>query len=176
MIISVEELMEMTEFQGISEKTLERKVKGIEELVRAYTNNNFQNRTKRISAPSLNGKLLGRCQFFKAGDTVQISESVNAGLYVVKEIDLLEKNIKVDTELFDASANLVTKVEYPSAVVDGVMNLLLWEVKNRDKIGIHSETLSRHSVTYTEQNEVNTLMGYPVTLFGFLKPYMKARF
>jgi hypothetical protein len=53
---------------------------------------------------------------------------------------------------------------------------MIWEVQNRSKVGIQSETLSRHSVTYFAQDASNQLMGYPVTLLGFLKPYIKARF
>ena len=48
--------------------------------------------------------------------------------------------------------------------------------KNRPKTGIKSETLSRHSVTYFDQDANNQVMGYPVTLLGFLKPYIKVDF
>jgi len=72
--------------------------------------------------------------------------------------------------------NLITKVEYPVDIVQGVINLMKWEVENREKVGIKSETLSRHSVTYFDQDANNTVMGYPVALLGFLQPYMKARF
>jgi hypothetical protein len=41
---------------------------------------------------------------------------------------------------------------------------------------VASETISRHSVTYVDQTGENTIMGYPVALMGFLKPYIKARF
>lgn len=58
----------------------------------------------------------------------------------------------------------------------GVLNLLKWEVEHRDKVGVKSETLSRHSVTYYDQDANNTVMGYPVSLLGFLAPYRKARF
>ena len=46
----------------------------------------------------------------------------------------------------------------------------------RDKVGIKSETLSRHSVTYYDQDAGNQVMGYPASLMGFLSPYIKARF
>jgi hypothetical protein len=82
----------------------------------------------------------------------------------------------LDSALIDAEYNLVTKIEYPDAIVEGVVNLMIWEVQNRSKVGIQSETLSRHSVTYFAQDASNQLMGYPVTLLGFLKPYIKARF
>jgi hypothetical protein len=68
------------------------------------------------------------------------------------------------------------KIAYPADVKMGVVNLLKWEQNNRDKVGVASETISRHSVTYFNMDEQNTAMGYPVSLLGFLKPYTKARF
>lgn len=175
MIISVKELMEMPEFNGQSEKTLQRKLNAIEDLVRAYTNNNFQNRRIRFEAPS-NSILQGWNKLLKVGDTVQITQSDNEGLYVITKIDRVNRTVTLDSELADTGHNLITKVEYPDAIVEGVINMMIWEVQNRSKVGIQSETLSRHSVTYFEQDAENQLMGYPVTLLGFLKPYIKARF
>ena len=74
------------------------------------------------------------------------------------------------------SKNLVTKVEYPSVIKKGVIDLMKWELNNRDKVGIQQETISRHSVTYFNMDGNNSVMGYPKSLLGFLKPYMKARF
>ena len=48
--------------------------------------------------------------------------------------------------------------------------------KYRPKTGVKSETLSRYSATYFDQDANNQVMGYPVALLGFLKPYIKARF
>ena len=70
----------------------------------------------------------------------------------------------------------LTEGEYPMDVKMGVVNLLKWELDMRDKVGVASESISRHSVTYVDQTGANTLMGYPVSLMGFLKPYKKARF
>ena len=58
----------------------------------------------------------------------------------------------------------------------GVVNLLRWETANRDKIGIASESISRHSVTYANANGDGYILGYPAALVSFLKPYKKARF
>lgn len=66
--------------------------------------------------------------------------------------------------------------QYPMDVKMGVVNLLKWEMSNREKVGVQSESLSRHSVTYFNMDGDNSIMGYPRSLFGFLKPYMKARF
>lgn len=176
MIISVDELLEMPEFIGINRSVLTRKLNGIENLVRSYTNNNFQNRMKRFSAASSASILDGCSELMKVGDTVQITESINQGLYVVTAVDRTNNTMTLDADLYDAEHNLVTKIEYPAAIVDGVVNLMLWDVQNRDKVGVQSETLSRHSVTYFAQDASNQLMGYPTTLLGFLKPFTKARF
>lgn len=66
--------------------------------------------------------------------------------------------------------------EYPMDVKMGVVNLMKWELNNREKVGVQSETISRHSVTYYNVDGDNTAMGYPQNLLGFLEPYKKARF
>lgn len=67
-------------------------------------------------------------------------------------------------------------ISYPADVKMGVVNLVKWEQNNRDKVGVASETISRHSVTYFNMDDQNAAMGYPASLLGFLEPYMKARF
>ena len=107
---------------------------------------------------------------------MQITESqLNEGLYTVKEA---EKDIfTVNETVLDEGRVFCTKIEYPKDVqMGGVINMLKWDLENRDKVGIQSETLSRHSVTYFNMDGDNSSMGYPKSLLGFLKPYMKARF
>lgn len=175
MIVSVDKVMKLPEFVGQTESVIAEKLDAVELLIRAYTNNNFQNRYVRFTAVSLGNRLFGTSDFLKVGDTVQISQSkVNDGLYAITETG--DDFICVNKDLYRYSNNLVTKVEYPADVKNGVIDLLKWEVKNRKKVGIQSETLSRHSVTYFNQDADNQVMGYPVVLLGFLKPYMKARF
>ena len=76
----------------------------------------------------------------------------------------------------DFKRHLTSDGEYPMDVKMGVVNLLKWELDMRDKVGVASESISRHSVTYVDQTGTNTAMGYPVALMGFLKPYKRARF
>lgn len=175
MIVSVDKVMKLPEFVGQTESVIAEKLDAVELLIRAYTNNNFQNRYVRFTAESIGNRLLGTSDFLKVGDTVQISQSqVNDGLYVIAEIG--DDFFRVDKDLYRYSDNLVTKVEYPADVRSGVIDLLKWEIKNRQKVGIKSETLSRYSVSYFDQDANNQVMGYPVALLGFLKPYIKARF
>ena len=168
MIISVDDIVSMPDFIGQDTKILQKKLNALELLIRKYTNNNFQNRSIRFIGNSLGDRIFG-------GDTIQISESeVNDGLYVVTEVG---KNfIRLDKEVFTVDSNMVTKVVYPEDIQVGIINLLKYEVDMRDKVGIKSESLSRHSVTYVDYDANNQVMGYPVSLLGFLKPYMKARF
>lgn len=175
MIVAVDEVMKLPEFANQTESVIADKLKAVELSIRAYTNNNFQNRYVRFLAESLGNRLMGVSDFLKVGDTVQISQSkVNDGLYTITEIS--DTFIRVDSNLYRYPDNLVTKVEYPADIKAGVIDLLKWEVKNRQKVGIKSETLSRHSVSYYDQDANNQVMGYPVALLGFLKPYIKARF
>lgn len=177
MIMTVEEARKHVE--GISEWTdekLERKLKAVEQAIRSHTNNNFQDRAFRITADIVSGVIpVSSPVPFKAGDTIQISETLyNKGLFTVKEITEDSKIVLVEG-ITDENAVLITKIVYPADVVDCCINLLEWEANNRSKAGIKSETLSRHSVTYIDLDKNNQVMGYPVSLMGGLTPYMKAR-
>ena len=172
MIVKVETLIAMDEFKSDNVDTLSMKLDAIENLIRSYTNNNFQNRTMRIEVPVVNGVLLGHSPYYKVGDTIQISQSlVNDGLYEIAEVT--DTTITIDSDLFDNPLNVVTKVVYPIDIQKGVIDLMVWEKENRSKVGIKSETLSRHSTTYYDQDSNNQVMGYPVSLLGFLTPYIR---
>lgn len=175
MIMSVTDYRLLNPNDAETDQALEAKLQALESVIRAYTNNNFQKRSFRFSCPVINGNLFYNTNLIKSGDTVQISESaLNDGLYVVQEMGA--DTIALDTELYDEDYVLVTKVIYPQDVKMGVVNLLKWENENRAKVGIASESISRHSVTYFNMDGDNSLMGYPKSLLGFLTPYMKARF
>ena len=176
MILSVEEAKNfLPELSTVSDDLLKQKLDAMEVMVRKYTNNNFQNRNIRFLADSVGTILNGSSPFLVEGDTIQVSESrVNDGLYVLKSVS--DGSVTVDRHLFTVGHNLVTKVEYPADVKLGLINLLKWDFTNRDKVGVKSETISRHSVTYFDLDNSNQVMGYPVSLLGFLESYKKARF
>lgn len=175
MIVKVETLTKMDEFKEISPELLFLKLEAIESLIRSYTNNNFQNRDMRIEAQTEQGVIVGHSPYFRVGDTLQISQSmVNDGLYVI--VKIADGIIALDSDVYDFPLNTVTKVIYPSDVQKGVIDMMLWEKENRQKVGVKSETLSRHAITYYDQDSNNQVMGYPVSILGFLKPYMRARF
>jgi hypothetical protein len=174
MIISAEKFHEYVN-SNETDSVLEAKLRALELLIRKYTNNNFQVRAIRTQSAILDERILRPPPYIDKGDTVQISESLlNNGLYTVEEIT--DAGMKVDGKLIDCSKNLITKVQYPADVVMGVVNMLKWDLENRDKVGVQSETISRHSVTYFNMDGDNSAVGYPKSLTGFLIPYMKARF
>ena len=171
MIITVEELRSVSELSNIPDEQLTVMCEGIEDFIRQYTNNNFIVKNVTFNTPSLNGKLDTVSPLFKVGDTVLISNSkFNDGVYVINDLDGT-----LDKELFDDDNNKVTLVKYPPAVKLGVVKLLQYNAKMDDKVGISSESLSRHSVSYAQPSN-DSVGGYPASLMSFLKPYMKARF
>ena len=174
MIIPAEELRRYVTTDE-EDQALEAKLSALELLIRAYTHNNFQQRTVRSMADIAKGTLVMANNPFKVGDTVQVTESnFNDGLYTVTAVDANTATLKEET--VDEGCMYATRVVYPMDVKMGVVNLMKWETNNRDKVGVASETISRHSVTYFNMDGENTIMGYPKSLMGFLKPYMKARF
>ena len=171
MIITVEELKNFSELSSIPDEQLTLMCEGVEDFIRQYTNNNFTVKNVTFNTPSMNGKLETVSPLFKVGDTVLISNSkYNNGVYVLTAIDGT-----LNKELFDDENNKVTLVKYPSSIKLGIVKLLQYNAKMDSKVGISSESLSRHSVSYAQPTS-DSICGYPSSLMSFLKPYMKARF
>ena len=177
MLMTVEELKKYIQ-TDVAEEVLAAKLSALELLIRQYTNNNFQMAGIRRNADIVGGEFIVNSTVpFKVGDTVQVSVSVlNRGLYTVSEVAEHSFKVKENEELTYETNVLVTRVDYPLDVKLGAASMLDWELKNQDKVGIASETLSRHSVSYADPNGDNYVMGYPKALTGFLKVYKKARF
>ena len=175
MIMTVEEFRSYVDTDK-TDAVLSAKLAALELLIRKYTNNNFQHRGFRCTA-DIRGSIFSAeaLQPFDVGDTIQVTESqLNAGLYTVTAAT--DTTFEVADALHNEPDVLVTKVVYPVDVKMGVVNMLEWDLNNRSKVGIQSETISRHSVTYFSMDGDNASMGYPKSLTGFLIPYKKARF
>lgn len=174
MILSVEKAKSLITFPGWTDEKIEMKLKAVEQTIRAYTNNNFQNRGIRIQACIRGGVFMSDSLIpFSVDDTVQVSESrYNSGLFTVS-VESDDTTFMVNEDTRDEDDVLVTKVEYPADVVNCCVELMEWAVNFAGKVGIKSETLSRHSVTY--EDSATMFMGYPASLMGCLKPYRKAR-
>lgn len=176
MILTVEEFRNLYSTTE-SDENISMRLSAIENMIRAYTNNSFRVRQYSQSVDIENSMLTvnGYMLPFKAGDTVQISKSYwNDGLYTVKEVDGVRLIVNETTEGVDAGE--VSKVQYPLDVVMGAVNMLKWDLERREKVGIQSETISRHSVTYSDTSYDNTILGYPKKMIAFLYPYKRARF
>ena len=173
MILSVEKAKGLIDIPGWTDEKIRMKLDAIEQTIRAYTNNNFQDRDYRRTADIVGGLfMVDALTPFDIGDTVQISETrLNKGLFTVATAD--DSTFTVEESVKDEDDVLVTKVVYPADVIDCCVNLMEWEVNNRGKVGIKSETLSRHSVTY--EDSATLFMGYPVGILNGLNLYKKAR-
>ena len=171
MIISVEDLKKQV-ICNDADDLITTRLNAIESVIRAYTNNNFQQREIRFGGRSEDLNVYGSPRHFAVGDTVQISGSgVNDGLYVVNAV--YDDCIELDKSLFTVDFNLVTKIKYPADVVQCAVDLFKWKQTMGDKVGVKSETLSRHSVTY--EDSATLYMGYPVGILNGLNLYRKAR-
>ena len=178
MILTVSELKQYITTEE-TDQVLEATLHGLDILIRAYTNNNFQIRAFRAVAVAVaaENKLLFNSPVpFKVGDTLQITESDFMPGELVTVVTVADGSVTVKEDLSDESGVVVTKVKYPMDVKIGIVNLVKWELEHRDKVGVASESISRHTVNYIDQTGANTVMGFPVSLMGFLKPYRKARF
>lgn len=177
MIMTVAELRQFVTTDE-EDSALEFRLQALELLIRAYTNNNFQNRGIRVEADIRANVFMSESLIpFSEGDTVMISHSdlQDGCLCTVAEVTD-DTTFKVNEDCADDDSILVTKVVYPADVKLGVANMLKWQLENGDKVGVSSETISRHSVTYFDMNGDNSTMGFPKAVLGFLKPYRRARF
>lgn len=178
MIISVEELKQFITTDK-SEQVLEVMLQALEQNIRKYTNNRFHQKPfVRIHANIIAGVFVTDEPIpFKVGDTIQVSmgdAATDCGIYTITEIQGDTFLVKEDID--DYANATISKVKYGADVKMGVVNLMKWDLENRQKVGIQSETISRHSVTYFNMDGDNSTMGYPKSLLGFLKPYKKPRF
>lgn len=172
MIISIEDLKKRVNCGDVTDDVITAKLEAIEAVIRAFTNNNFQQRAIRFEGRSEEYNLYGSPRYFTVGDTVQISASgVNDGLYVVTAVD--DDHLEVDHVLMDAEYNLITKIKYPADVIQCAVDLFTWKQSMGNKVGIKSETISRHSVTY--EDGTTLFMGYPMAILNGLKLHKKVR-
>ena len=175
MIVSVEKAKQLVTFpDGWADEKIKMKLLAVEQTIRAYTNNNFQERGYRVTADIQDGVFVSETLMpFSIDDTVQISESqYNKGLFTISSVD--DQTFTVSEYTRDESTVLVTKIVYPADVVDCCIELMEWVVNYGGKVGVKSETLSRHSVTYEDSGTL--FMGYPVGILNGLKLYKKVRF
>jgi hypothetical protein len=172
MILSVENLRQRIDCGAVTDDQIAVQLEAIEAVIRAYTNNNFQQRAIRFCGSSDGSPFIyGVPHHFSVGDTVQVSSPLNGGLYAVVAVDV--DGLEFDKELLPCEENLVTKIQYPADVVQCAVDLYSWKQRMGKKVGVKSETLSRHSVTY--EDSATLYMGYPVGILNGLNLHKKAR-
>lgn len=173
MLITAEEVKKIDKFKDYKIEDIERKLKKIEYAIRSYTHNKFLSKGIRFNAEVENNIILFNTQYIKKNDTVLIKNEFCKDIFTISEI--VESGLKIKEDIINSKNNLIVKVIYPIDVIEGALNVLEWDLKMRNKVGIKSETISRHNITYYDNDSNNTINGYPVSLFGFLKPYRKVR-
>ena len=163
------------QFKDIDDEVLQRKLSVIENAIRNYTHNKFYNTLVKFKANIVDGVIHASNPYLKEGDTIEITEGLNKGLYTITE--KTEDTMKIDGTAYDTHNNLMIKVEYPLDVVEGAIDLLNWELieKGKEKSGVASETISRHNVSYVQRTGDNMVNGYPLDLFSFCTDYMVMR-
>ena len=173
MIMTVETLRKRVDCGDVADDLISAKLEAIESVIRAYTNNNFQRRGVRFVGDTEGNRVYGSPRNFVVGDTIQITctAGINDGLYTV--IAASDDYLELDRDLVSLDYAMVTKVEYPADVVQCAVDLYKWKQTMGDKVGIKSETLSRHAVTY--EDSATLYMGYPVGILNGLNLYKKAR-
>lgn len=174
MIIAVEDFRRLVDTE-IADDALRIRLQGIEMAIRQYCNNHFNVRGTERDAEIRGGRIHLPSSFFIVGDTIEIllTPEYAGKVFTVTNAD--SEGFSVDGDIRFEGPVRVVLVQYPEDVVTGAVNLLKWDISNRDKIGVKSESISRWSVTYYDL-DTNALLGYPTALLGFTKNYMRARF
>lgn len=174
MIIPKEIIAEEKELAGLTDSQLTLRLLSVEQYIRNMTNNCFTVRGIDFDGTVENGAINGFHPNIKAGDRVEIDDGgVNDGLYDVASVS--GGVTKLDSPLIDGETVTVRLVRYPADIVFGALNLIKWDEKHRNRVGLQAETLSRHTLSY-DVNADTKGQGYPRSMVGFLKGHKKARF
>jgi len=183
MLLTAQEFIDRNpDFATFDPALIQHELDIIEIAIRNYTQNNFQERRARFTAESTGATLEGESRYIRVGNTVQLTKTINEGLYVVT--DITAGYTTLDATLFDEPSNLVTLVKYPKDVVDIAEKLLKWKLTDGADGAtggdIQSETLGRHSVTYFKIDDQEAtskfLNGYPIDILRSLDPYKRLRY
>lgn len=170
MIITLDEARE------VNTDVTQLELNGLETAIRTIANNDFRIDKVKFNVESFNGNVITVDKpvvGIKAGDTIQITESVvDDGLQVVVAVG--GNQITVKGNLNDHTRKtFITLVKYPDDIKSGIIKLLKYDLDMIGKTGVKSRTISRMSETYFDTAE--TINGYPEHLMAFLQPHMKMR-
>lgn len=173
MLMTVADLRKLIDTDEDDLKLMMR-LNGVEQSIRAYTNNNFVKLNTVQKMHIENGILMTEKDIFKPNDTVEFFHTeYSDGLYLIEE--KLETCVyRVTPECIDGDGT-VGLVKYPDDVLMGALSMIAYDIGNEGRENVASESISRHSVSYVTHGASNTIMGYPIKLTSFLKPYRKMK-
>jgi len=174
-------------FVPLPNDQLIRWMEALECAIREYTNNPFHERRVRVICPNVGAEFLGYSKYFKVGDTVQIRNSMNDGLYVVEDNTTfltLTGNYLVPIDVFDEPSNDIILIRYPPCVKEACLQILKWEAEDGEiqlTGEIKSEQLGRHRVEYFQDGEGKAEEpkyehGYPTRMMTALDQYKRLRY
>jgi len=176
MIISLQEAKQLD--SNITQATLD----SYETAVRKLTNNNFQVTDIRSRGFTVKGNTVTLrdhrlVEYLLEDDTVQITDTGTIdGLYTVASV--VDKTVtfhQTPRLSGDFHHGVVTFIQYPADIKEGVRRLITYDKNMRGKTGIKSESISRMSLTYYDVNANETVGGYPANLTSFLQKYLKIK-
>lgn len=170
MLMTVEHLRKFVDTETPDE-LLAAYLAALESAIRQETHNTFTVRNFCHKTAIQNSTMLTPSLRILAGDTVQIGDR----LYTVGT------DGKLSPELPDTDCAAVHRVVYPPDVVMGCVDIMRYKLSKTansapEMAGIASETISRHSVTFSGEDAYSGVLGVPARLTKFLDRYRKARF
>ena len=170
MLMTAEHLRKFVE-TAETDEMLNEYLTALESAVRQETHNTFTERHFCHKTAIQNSTMLTPSLHLRSGDTVQIG----AHLYTVGSGGTLSP------ELPDTACAELHRVAYPPDVVMGCVDIMRYKLSKTagsapEKAGIASETISRHSVTFSGEDAYSGVLGVPARLVRFLDRYRKARF
>lgn len=170
MLMTAEHLRKFVDTAETNE-ILDEYLTALESAIRQETYNTFTERNFCHKTAIHNSTMLTPSLHLHSGDTVQIGEH----LYTVGSGGTLSP------ELPDTACAELHRVVYPPDVVMGCVDIMRYKLSKAgqnaaDRAGIASETISRHSVTFSGEDAYSGILGVPERLVRFLDRYRKARF
>lgn len=175
MIITLEEA------QKVKPDATEQDLLSVEAAIRQLTNNRFYREVNRQPAVRYNveikdGELITRSdiQGIRVGDRIELAGTYyNPELLTVESVEGKKILINKAEELLDEkrSGMFITLIQYPADVKAGVVNLLKYQHKMGDKMGLKSISIARVTHTYYDVTANDNVEGVPASLFDFIRKY-----
>ncbi|WP_423189428.1 hypothetical protein ACO1PF_00510 [Alkalibacterium sp. f15] len=174
-------IITLAEAHEINRTLSKEDITGLEIAIRELTNNNFQNTRVRFSVKEIMDPdtiVLNQLpKGLRTGSRIELNNSdYNEELHTIHEIQ--GNVLKVSSGGFldeTKSGMIVTLVNYPQDVKNGVKKLIEYDMKTEKNIGVKSRSLSRVSETYFDVTSGENINGYPTSLFSFIMKYRKFR-